>query len=109
MACPDTVKGQQLEPCVVPLAGYAIEKLTNDIVDHVANALGKAFCPQHVLFVDALSRARNTKVMRRAIPADPRRSADGRSVLAGTSGRRGGTACVARSRRGIAVIGTENA
>jgi acetyl-CoA synthetase len=64
---PDPVKGQQLVLCVVPLAGYAIDTLANDIADHVANALGKAFRPQHVLFVDALPRTRNAKVMRRVI------------------------------------------
>ncbi len=65
---PDDVKGQAVVAFAVLAAGTAeSEPLRQALVGRVTEALGKALRPQAVLFVDALPKTRNAKVMRRVI------------------------------------------
>ncbi len=65
---PDDVKGQAVVAFVVLARGVAeAEGLRRALVDRVTDALGKALRPRAVLFVSALPKTRNAKVMRRVI------------------------------------------
>ena len=67
---PDSVKGQAVVAFVVSAQGVVeSETFRQALMDRVAAALGKALRPQDVLFVDALPKTRNAKVMRRVIRA----------------------------------------
>ncbi len=67
---PDDVKGQAVVAFAVLASGAAeSDTLRQSLVDRVAEALGKALRPKAVLFVDALPKTRNAKVMRRVIRA----------------------------------------
>ncbi|WP_412067840.1 AMP-binding protein [Rubrivirga sp. IMCC43871] len=67
---PDAVKGQAVV-AFVRLAGGVreSEELRDVLVGRITEALGKALRPKAVLFVDALPKTRNAKVMRRVIRA----------------------------------------
>ena len=67
---PDEVKGSAVVAFAV-LADGAEESddLRARLVDRITEALGKALRPKAVLFVDALPKTRNAKVMRRVIRA----------------------------------------
>ena len=67
---PDDVKGSAVVAFAV-LADGAEETdgLRAQLVDRITEALGKALRPKAVLFVDALPKTRNGKVMRRVIRA----------------------------------------
>ncbi|MEM6287517.1 MAG: AMP-binding protein [Bacteroidota bacterium] len=67
---PDDVKGQAVVAFV--RLGAEVEEtdfLRESLVRRVAGALGKALRPKAVLFVDALPKTRNGKVMRRVVRA----------------------------------------
>jgi acetyl-CoA synthetase len=67
---PHEVKGEALWCYVVPAAGVeAGDELRAELVDVVADALGKSFKPSAVRFADALPKTRSAKVLRRAIRA----------------------------------------
>ena len=67
---PDDVKGQAVVAFVRLGDGVEVgDALRESLVDRVTDALGKALRPKAVLFVDALPKTRNAKVMRRVIRA----------------------------------------
>ncbi len=67
---PDDVKGEALWAYVVPAAGVeATESLRAELVEVVADHLGKSFRPAAVRFTAALPKTRSAKVLRRAIRA----------------------------------------
>lgn len=67
---PDPVKGQAVVAFVRLATGVReSEELRDVLVGRVTEALGKALRPKAVLFVDALPKTRNAKVMRRVIRA----------------------------------------
>ena len=67
---PDDVKGEALWGFVVLEAGTApSEPLRGELVDLVADKLGKSFRPSAIRFTTALPKTRNAKVLRRAIRA----------------------------------------
>jgi acetyl-CoA synthetase len=65
---PDPVKGEVLVAFCVPRS-EADDRLRAELVDLVTSHLGKPMRPKAILFVDALPRTRNAKVMRRVIRA----------------------------------------
>jgi len=67
---PHPVKGETawIFCCLVPDA-EASDELAAAVSATVAGALGKAFKPDRVLFVDALPRTRSAKILRRAVRA----------------------------------------
>src|SRR5581483_2678165 len=52
--------------CVLVPGGTATPE---EIAEHVAGELGKAFKPDRILFVDALPKTRSAKIVRRAVRA----------------------------------------
>src|SRR5262249_40574026 len=67
---PNELKGNALIVfCVLNENSEANDKLADDLKSLVAAELGKPLAPEHVLFVPALPKTRNAKVMRRAIRA----------------------------------------
>jgi len=64
---PHAVKGETawIFACLLPGA----EATPEEIADHVADELGKAFKPERVVFVDALPKTRSAKIVRRAVRA----------------------------------------
>ena len=67
---PDDVKGQAVVAFVVRSQGVVeSETFRQSLMDRVAGALGRALRPKNILFVDALPKTRNAKVMRRVIRA----------------------------------------
>lgn len=67
---PDELKGNALVAfCVVADGVSADEKLIKDLSELVGAELGKPLRPSKILFVNALPKTRNAKVMRRVIRA----------------------------------------
>ncbi len=67
---PDEVKGEALWGFVVLEAGATpSDELRSELVDIVADKLGKSFRPSAIRFTSALPKTRNAKVLRRAIRA----------------------------------------
>ena len=67
---PHDVKGEVVVAfCVLTDDVDESEELRTALVDRLVGALGKALKPKAVLFVDALPKTRNAKVMRRVIRA----------------------------------------
>lgn len=67
---PDELKGNALVAfCVVTSNASADEKLIEDLREMVGVELGKPLRPSKILFVKALPKTRNAKVMRRVIRA----------------------------------------
>jgi acetyl-CoA synthetase len=67
---PDTVKGNALVAfCVITENAKANEKLIKELRAMVGTELGKPLRPSKILFVKALPKTRNAKVMRRVIRA----------------------------------------
>lgn len=67
---PDEVKGNSLVAfCVTHANAAADEKLIEDLRERVSVELGKPLRPSKILFVKALPKTRNAKVMRRVIRA----------------------------------------
>lgn len=67
---PDEVKGEVLWGFVVLSAGSEVsEHLRRELIDLVAEKLGRSFRPATVRFTAALPKTRNAKVLRRAIRA----------------------------------------
>jgi acetyl-CoA synthetase len=67
---PDEVKGEQLWAYVVLAPGAdPSQSLRDELVEHVASHLGRAFRPAGVRFTTALPRTRSAKILRRAIRA----------------------------------------
>ena len=64
---PHPVKGETawIFACLLPGA----EATPEEVADHVADELGKAFKPERVVFVDALPKTRSAKIVRRAVRA----------------------------------------
>jgi acetyl-CoA synthetase len=65
---PDELKGTAMVAFCV-LSGEATENLEDELKNLVAEAQGKPLKPNRVLFVNALPKTRNAKVMRRVIRA----------------------------------------
>ncbi|MBI4260920.1 MAG: AMP-dependent synthetase, partial [Actinobacteria bacterium] len=64
------VKGEAIWCFVVTKPGHATDdRLADELVELVAERLGKAFRPSRVVFVDELPRTRSAKILRRAIRA----------------------------------------
>src|SRR5262249_60294075 len=51
--------------CLLPGA----EATEQEVADHVAGELGKAFKPDRIFFVEALPKTRSAKIVRRAVRA----------------------------------------
>jgi acetyl-CoA synthetase len=67
---PDALKGQSVVGFVVVQPGVTPdETLRGDLIDWVAQALGKPLAPKNVHFVRDIPKTRNAKVMRRVIRA----------------------------------------
>jgi acetyl-CoA synthetase len=67
---PDELKGTALVAfCVVANDANADEDLTKELREMVGAELGKPLRPSKILFVKALPKTRNAKVMRRVIRA----------------------------------------
>lgn len=67
---PDELKGTALISfCVLKAGEKASERLADELKQKVADELGKPLKPEKVLFVAALPKTRNAKVMRRVIRA----------------------------------------
>lgn len=67
---PDAIKGNALVVfCVLSSGGTGDAELSAELMGKVAAELGKPLRPQKVLFVRALPKTRNAKVMRRVIRA----------------------------------------
>ena len=67
---PHDVKGEEVVAfCVLAESAEASDRLRDALVDRLVEALGKPLKPRAVLFVDALPKTRNAKVMRRVIRA----------------------------------------
>jgi acetyl-CoA synthetase len=64
---PHEVKGETawIFCCLLPDA----EATPDDVAEHVAGELGKAFKPDRVFFVEALPKTRSAKIVRRAVRA----------------------------------------
>ena len=64
---PHEVKGETawIFCCLLPDA----EATPDDVAEHVAAELGKAFKPDRVFFVEALPKTRSAKIVRRAVRA----------------------------------------
>jgi len=70
VAIPDRLAGSALVCAVVPVAGRAADAaFLKAASDAVAQALGQAYRPKHVIALDALPKTRNLKTMRRVIRA----------------------------------------
>jgi acetyl-CoA synthetase len=67
---PDEMKGESIGLFVVPAPGVTPDaQLTDRIVEACDRALGKAFRPKSVRWVDDLPRTRSQKIMRRVVKA----------------------------------------
>jgi acetyl-CoA synthetase len=67
---PDDLKGESLWCYVVPVAGAEpTDALRAELVELVADRLGRSFKPAGVRFTSAIPKTRSAKVMRRAIRA----------------------------------------
>jgi acetyl-CoA synthetase len=67
---PDEVKGESIAIYVVPTPGIVVDDdLTARVEAAVTRALGKAFRPATIRWVDDLPRTRSAKIMRRVIKA----------------------------------------
>jgi acetyl-CoA synthetase len=67
---PDAVKGESIALFLVPAPGVSPdEALTSLVVEACDTALGKAFRPTSVHWVDDLPRTRSQKIMRRVVKA----------------------------------------
>ncbi|MBI4501559.1 MAG: AMP-binding protein [Gemmatimonadetes bacterium] len=67
---PDDLRGTAMIAFCVPRAGHAAgEKLSGELADLVGRELGKPLRPGRVVFIAALPKTRNAKVMRRLIRA----------------------------------------
>jgi acetyl-CoA synthetase len=67
---PDEVKGESIAIYVVPTPGIVVDDdLTARVGAAVTRALGKAFRPATITWVDDLPRTRSAKIMRRVIKA----------------------------------------
>ena len=67
---PDEVKGESIALYLVPVPGIAVDdKLTAKVIEACDNALGRAFRPRSVRWVDDLPRTRSQKIMRRVVKA----------------------------------------
>jgi acetyl-CoA synthetase len=67
---PDEVKGESIALFLVPAPGVAPDDdLTARVVDACDHALGKAFRPRTIEWVDDLPRTRSQKIMRRVVKA----------------------------------------
>jgi len=64
---PHPVKGEVAWIFCIPLPG--VERDEGRVADAVAEALGKAFAPERVVWVDALPKTRSAKIVRRAVRA----------------------------------------
>ncbi|GGP20653.1 AMP-dependent synthetase [Thermocladium modestius] len=64
---PDELKGETVMCFVVPRQWSGLEELKIRLIEEVANSMGKAFAPRGVVFVKALPKTRNAKIMRRVI------------------------------------------
>ncbi len=66
---PDELKGETVMCFVVPRQWSGLEELKIRLIEEVANSMGgKAFAPPRgVVFVKALPKTRNAKIMRRVI------------------------------------------
>ena len=64
---PHPVKGEVAWIFCVALPG--VERDEGRVADAVAAALGKAFAPERVVWVDALPKTRSAKIVRRAVRA----------------------------------------
>ncbi len=67
---PDEVKGESIALFLVPAPGVSPDDaLTARVIDACDTALGKAFRPSSVRWVDDLPRTRSQKIMRRVVKA----------------------------------------
>jgi len=66
---PDELKGEAVMCFVVPRQWSELSELRERILREVGDAMGKAFTPRDVVFVKALPKTRNAKIMRRVIRA----------------------------------------
>jgi acetyl-CoA synthetase len=67
---PDEIKGETISLFVVPAPGItASDELTGRVEGAVTGALGKAFRPGSIKWVEDLPRTRSAKIMRRVIKA----------------------------------------
>ena len=64
---PHPVKGEVAWIFCIALPG--VERDEGRVADDVAAALGKAFAPERVVWVDALPKTRSAKIVRRAVRA----------------------------------------
>ncbi len=70
IGAPHEVKGEELVCFAVLREGQKpSDKLSSELVGHVASQLGKALRPAEVHFVSALPKTRSAKIVRRAIKA----------------------------------------
>jgi acetyl-CoA synthetase len=70
VALPHALKGESawLFCCLTP-GTEPSDELEREVLDYVAEGVGKAFRPEHVVFVPVLPKTRSQKVVRRAIRA----------------------------------------
>lgn len=67
---PDEVKGEVVSLFVVPAPGVEPEeRMTDRVYTACVDALGKAFAPRDIIWVDDLPRTRSQKIMRRVVKA----------------------------------------
>jgi acetyl-CoA synthetase len=67
---PDDVKGEVVRLFLVPAPGAEPdEALTARVYSACVDALGKAFAPREITWVDDLPRTRSQKIMRRVVKA----------------------------------------
>jgi len=67
---PDEVKGEVIRLFLVPAPDVTPdEQLTKRVYEACVTALGKAFAPREVIWVDDLPRTRSQKIMRRVVKA----------------------------------------
>ncbi len=67
---PHEVKGEVAWVfCILRPGSEPSDELAADVRETVADALGKAFAPNRIIFVDALPKTRSAKIVRRAVRA----------------------------------------
>jgi acetyl-CoA synthetase len=67
---PDAVKGEAIRLFLVPAPGVTPDDvLTSEVFQSCVSALGKAFGPRQITWVDDLPRTRSQKIMRRVVKA----------------------------------------
>ena len=67
---PHEVKGEVAWVfCILRPGSEPSDRLAADVRETVADALGKAFAPNRIIFVDALPKTRSAKIVRRAVRA----------------------------------------